>query len=195
MVLGPASVSGLASRGAGVDVEPVSEEQAPTIGFFAMNSVLPTGAQTLSASDVRAVSAGALARWGNVVLIEDDSARAQRRGAAGVSERADRVLVRLHCIGPKGAFIAAERSYLPGSSRNGTSLRSDLALELIDDFAPVRSVVVCGPHYGTNTRFLEGLTDRCLNAVVEIRPTSIVDGCSSSGVTARAAFSLLTGLQ
>lgn len=174
-MLGPAFGPGLAFSGAGVAVEPVSDRRAPTIDSLGTNAVISTGVQTLSASDVRAVSAGAVARWGTIVLVEDDSARAQRRGAKGVSDRADRVLIRLHCIGPKGAFIAAEQSYVPGSSRNGASLRADLALELIDDFAPVGSVVVCGPQYGTNARFLEGLTDRCLNAVVEIRPTSIVD--------------------
>lgn len=126
----------------------------------------------LTGAAVQRVSPAALSRWNEVILVEDDSARAARLGAAGVADRASKVLMRVHRIGRAGIRIAAEGLYEPG--RRGAALRqrSDLALELLDGISHEGSVVVCGPTYGCSPRFAEGLAARGLDAVVEIRPSS-----------------------
>ncbi len=129
----------------------------------------------LSGAQVKLVSPTALSRWKEIVLVEDDSARSRRRGAAGVSKRASMVVVRVHRIGRSGIRVAAERSYVTGLLRDSDiSQRSDLALDLLDGVFRRGSVVVCGPAYGANPRFLDGLADRGLDAIVEVRPSSRV---------------------
>jgi DNA-cytosine methyltransferase len=124
---------------------------------------------------VRVVSPAALSRWRQIVLVEDDSARAVRRRAAGVADHASTVLVRVHRVGRNGIRVAAERSYVPGLLRDyDAKQRSDLALGLLDGLSCRGSVVVCGPAYGSSSRFLDGLAARRLDAVVEVRPSSPV---------------------
>lgn len=126
----------------------------------------------LSGDDVKLVSPAALSRWKEIVLVEDDSARARRRGAAGVSKRASSVVVRVHRIGRSGIRVAAERSYVTGLLRDSdVSQRADLALDLLDGVFRRGSVVVCGPAYGSSPRFIGGLADRGLDAIVEVRPS------------------------
>jgi len=156
-------------------VKRASEGRGPVQVAAGADVLGAAGAQILSRREVEAVSPLAVARWGEVLLLEDDSARALRRGATGVSDRADRVLIRVHRIGSKGATIAGERTYLPRSGGAGALLRSDLALELLDELATKRAVVVCGPTYGASARFLDELHSRGMEAVVEIRPSSLVD--------------------
>lgn len=129
---------------------------------------------TLSGTDVRLVSPAALSRWQEILLVEDDSARAIRLGAAGVADRASRVLLRVHRIGPSGVRLVDERCYEPGPRGVGSRQRSDLALNLLDDLSCTGSVIVCGPTYGCSSRFLDGLAARGLDAVVEVRPSSLV---------------------
>ncbi|HUZ52465.1 MAG TPA: DNA cytosine methyltransferase [Streptosporangiaceae bacterium] len=128
----------------------------------------------LSSTDVRLVSPAALSRWREILLIEDDSARAIRLGAAGVADRASRVLLRVHRIGRSGIRLVDERCYEPGHRGVGSRQRSDLALDLLDDLSSKGSVIVCGPAYGCSPRFMDGLAARGLDAVVEVRPSSLV---------------------
>src|SRR5262249_46160721 len=112
-------------------------------------------AEILQGDRVQLVSPAALARWREIVLLEDDSARAARLGAVGVSDRTSRVLMQVHRIGRPGVRVAAGREYVPGRpSAAAARQRFDLALELLDQVSCVGSVVVCGPTYGANTRFL-----------------------------------------
>jgi DNA-cytosine methyltransferase len=137
------------------------------------------------------VSPIALSRWREIVLMEDDSARAVRRAEAGVADGAASVLIRAHRIGSKGITVAAERSYVPGFRGPDTKQRSDLALDLVDRVSCAGSVVVCGPAYGCSPSFLQGLAARGLDAVVEIRPSSRVaveQGERPGGVVAASAL-------
>lgn len=118
------------------------------------------------------------ARWPEVLLLEDDSARAHRREIVGVaqSEARSRVTVRLHRISPAGWEVLAKRVYRPGALRERTSGRGKaiIALDLIDGSRSRRNgtVVVAGSVYGCNVCFLSGLADRKLDWVVEVRPST-----------------------
>jgi DNA-cytosine methyltransferase len=129
----------------------------------------------LSAAQVQIVSPSALARWSHLLLVEDDTSRSARRGLTGVAERSNQVLVRVHRIGMTGLQVVGERSYSVGAG--GTADRAAIALSLLDRHRLRDVAVVSGTAYSSNRRFLDGLYDRNLDAVVEIRP--------SSGITRR----------
>lgn len=131
--------------------------------------------ELLPGGSVSSVSPVALARWGEIFLVEDDAKRAVRRGAAGVSDPTARVLIRGHRISREGAAVAGSREYLPRDGRDGAAVRLELALELIDEVAPKRAIVVCGPSYGVSPRFLHELALRRRIAIVEIRPSSVLE--------------------
>ena len=133
-----------------------------------------SGGVILSGTDVQLVSPTALSRWREILLVEDDSDRAVRLGAAGVADRASRVLLRVHRIGRSGIHLIDERFYEPGPRGAGARQRSDLALDLLDGQSCEGSVIVCGPAYGCSPRFMDGLAARGLDAVVEVRPSSLV---------------------
>lgn len=160
----------------------MSVRRGPLIGEEALVAAARTTARTVDGSAeilqgkrVQLVSPAALARWREIVLLEDDSARATRLGAVGVSARASRVLMQVHRICGAGARVAADRVYVPGLSLDADARqRYDLALELLDEVPCAGAVVVCGPTYGTSARFLEGMASRKLDAVVEIWPSSVV---------------------
>ena len=90
-----------------------------------------SGGVILSGADVQLVSPTALSRWREILLVEDDSDRAVRLGAAGVADRASRVLLRVHRIGRSGIRLVDERCYEPGPRGPGARQRSDLALDLL----------------------------------------------------------------
>jgi len=133
-----------------------------------------TGPVLLSGGDVCLVSPAALSRWAGILLIEDDSARSARRGMAGVADGTSNMLLRIHRIDHDGARIVAERSYLPGSRASNATRRPELALDLLDAAEVDGCVVVCGPTYGCSLSFLGGLVERGLDAIAEIRPSSVV---------------------
>src|SRR5262245_40749374 len=99
--------------------------------------------------------------WKEILLVEDNSARANRRRIAGIASRkgASRVAVRLHRIGPTGSDLLAERTYRTGALRRRARAggKATVALELLDTVARRRGIVVtAGPHYGCNAWFLAG---------------------------------------
>ncbi len=156
----------------------------------------------LGGSQVRLVSPAALLRWSEILLVEDDSARAARRGTAGVTDPIISVHLRVHRIDGDGIRVAAEQEYVPGLPRTcDAKPRSNLALDLLDGVSSRRSVVVCGPAYGCSARFLDGLAARDLDAVVEVRPSSVVtlgrsegqgDACIACRLLDRAEWHSLT---
>ena len=131
------------------------------------------------------------AHWKQILLVEDNSSRAQRRIVAGVgpSRAAVDVVLRLHKITPKGILLVGERSYRPGTLNDvaGNRGRAALALELLDE-AKERSsgtLVVAGPSYGGSTWFIEELNGRGFDWVVELpRRTSVRARGSSERVWA-----------
>ena len=128
----------------------------------------------LGGAEAVRVSARALNRWRAIYLVEDNAARAVRRPVEGLARSRSGldVVVRVHRITRSGISTVAEARYTPReparpSKRNG---KSGLALSLLDGLSlEKKSVIVAGPGYG-NTGFFTGLTERNLNAVVEIRP-------------------------
>jgi DNA-cytosine methyltransferase len=111
--------------------------------------------------------------WKQILLLEDNSARALRRKTAGVTTvSGSDVIVRFHRIGPHGISIAGENAYSPGklSERVGVGGRTTLALELLDSIraSTRQSIVVAGPRYGGNQAFTNELKLRGLNWIVEL---------------------------
>lgn len=163
---------GMTSSRRGSLPRPTSTRVLADIGRHVGNG--SSGGVILSGADVQLVSPAALSRWREILLVEDDSARAIRLGAAGVADRASRVLLRLHRIGRSGIRLVDERCYEPGPRGAGTRQRSDLAFDVLDGQSCKGSVIVCGPAYGGSPRFMDGLVARGLDAVVEVRPSSLV---------------------
>jgi DNA-cytosine methyltransferase len=115
-------------------------------------------------------------RWREILLVEDDSARAGRRPIAGVGSRARKspVTIRLHRITAKAHEVIAKKTYRAGALRRRGKQggRAAIALKLIDGIQPRRgTVIAAGPIYGCNGRFLLGLAQRDLDFVVEVRPS------------------------
>ncbi len=116
-----------------------------------------------------------------IILIEDDSARAQRRILAGVTSRRSSpdITIRIHRIKGGKPTVLAEQSYstgdLAGGAREGG--KADLALELLDSLRLHRSrnVIVAGASYGCNGRFLSGLISRGYDFIVELRAGTFVN--------------------
>jgi DNA-cytosine methyltransferase len=175
-----------------VRTDPLIAEEALAPAARTTAHMYDGSAEILQGDRVQLVSPVALARWRDIVLLEDDSARAARLGAVGVSDRTSRVLMQVHRIGGAGVRVAASREYVPGLPRAAVARqRFDLALELLDEVFCAGSVVVCGPTYGGSARFLQGLAARKLEAVVEVWPSSVV-ALSRNGISAdRVAASRL----
>jgi DNA-cytosine methyltransferase len=178
---------GMTSSRMGSVPQPTSASGLADIGHYVGNG--SSGGVILSGTDVRLVSPTALSRWREILLVEDDSARAVRLGAAGVADRASRVLLRVHRIGHSGIRLVDERCYEPGPRGAVTRQRSDLALDVLDGQSCRGSVIVCGPAYGCSPRFMDGLAARGLDAVVEVRASSLValDGRGNGSIRVPAS--------
>jgi DNA-cytosine methyltransferase len=173
---------------------PIARNATMCARFMTTHSRNP-GTVILRGEKVQLVSPSALARWKEIVLLEDDSARSARLGAVGVSDRASSVVLRVHRIGEAGVRIAADREYMPGLLHEAEAKqRADLGLKLLDEVPCLSSVVVCGPAYGASVRFLEGLAARKLDAVVEVWPSSVITlSRNGTGADRVSASQLLAG--
>ena len=145
----------------------IQERTSPFVASDSDRSV-----NMLSGQQVKSVSGVALERWDHLLLVEDDAARAARRGRTGVAERSGTVLVRLHRIGRSGLQVVDERIHVVGG--NGSADKSALALGMLDGRRTNRVVVVAGTSYGSDGRFLDGILNRPFDFVVEIRPSTRV---------------------
>jgi DNA-cytosine methyltransferase len=140
-------------------------------------------------------------RWSEILLVEDNSARSERRRIAGVAATKDsaQVTVRLHRISSAGCEVLAERAYRAGAlkKRAKDGGKATVALDLIDSVRVCQdgTIVVAGPVYGCNPWFLAGLAERGFDFVVEVRPSTLLrrsDGGSGKDPR-RLAVELLRG--
>jgi DNA-cytosine methyltransferase len=134
------------------------------------------------------------ARWTQVLLLEDNSARSHRRKTEGVRTRFDRdVVLRFHKIEVAGISIAAQCAYVPGTLAKlaGSGGIATVALELLDSIPtrPEKTLIVAGPRYGGNQWFMKELQDRGFNWIVELpRNAVVVTDIHSCGVPAIQLF-------
>ena len=126
----------------------------------------------LNGGQVKMVSSEALDHWDHLLLVEDDTARALRRGKPGVADSSTDVMIRLHRVGRSGLKIADERTQPAGQSTGAD--KSTAALEMLDGRTVRGAVVIAGAAYGCSRQFLAGIAARSLDAVVEIRPSSLM---------------------
>jgi DNA-cytosine methyltransferase len=117
--------------------------------------------------------------WSQILLLEDNSARAQRRKTAGLRTHSSRdVVVRFHSIEANGVSIVAERTYSPGtlSKLFESGGRATLALDLLNSLTvlPTKTLVVAGARYGRNQLFTGELSRRGLSWVVELPRSAVV---------------------
>ncbi len=118
--------------------------------------------------------------WSKILLVEDNSARSERRRIAGVAatNSSAQVTVRLHRITSAGCEVLAKRAYRAGALKkhvkNGG--KATVALDLIDSVRGHHNgtVVAAGPVYGCNPWFLAGLAERGFDFVVEVRPSTFL---------------------
>lgn len=157
---------------------------------------------TASASPVRGANLTTIlpSAWGEILLVEDDSARAHRRRIAGIATTSGhpQVVVRLHRISSAGCELLAEQTYRAGALKRRTKDggKATVALQLLDRVLPRRgrSVVAAGPAYGCNASFLAGLEERGLDYVVEVRPsTRLATANGAASPNGRSTVTALLG--
>ena len=110
-------------------------------------------------ADVALTSAGALARWPTIYVLEDNAGRAGRRQVEGLAAAPGHreVVLHVHAITRRGIETVAEDRYRAGELAHRAG-RAAIALALIDAVKPARqAAVVAGPAYGDMRAFLEGL--------------------------------------
>lgn len=120
-------------------------------------------------------------RWGEVLLVEDNSSRAERREISGLTKKrsASAVVVRIHRVFERVAAELGSTQYRPKHLRkgHGVLVRSELALSLVDLYRRknARPLVLAGTTYGSNARFLDGVIERGFPFIAEVRPSEVVD--------------------
>ncbi|MCI0427357.1 MAG: DNA (cytosine-5-)-methyltransferase [Nitrospiraceae bacterium] len=124
-----------------------------------------------------------------ILLVEDNAARSGRRelevkGKNGYAP----ILIRLHRIVGETAEVLSEMSYKIGSLRQQHhGGRGSIALQLLDGVAPLtpRPLVVVGSAYTSNRDFLRGVSQRNLDFVAELRPSTQVEMIAAGARTLR----------
>ena len=114
----------------------------------------------------------------SIVVVEDNTARSNRRSETGVTRpgASPLVLVKLHRVAISGPTVIEQRGYRIGT-RHESGRRMAIALAMIDRARNSRQpgfVLVAGARYGSNSRFLAALIERRLDFATEIRPTTRV---------------------
>ncbi len=129
--------------------------------------------------------------WKQVLLLEDNSARAQRRRTAGIRTAVSRdVLLRLHRITSGGVAVVGEKTYSSSSLGKTAESRTkiNLALDLLDSVRvrSKESLIVTGTRYGGSQIFTSELLRRGFQWAVELpRSAIVVTKDHSRGVLAR----------
>jgi DNA-cytosine methyltransferase len=116
-------------------------------------------------------------RWSEIILIEDDSARAKRRPVVGVRQATAPVMVRIHRILPHNKYqrkLLAESKYTASKRKDKKVFagRARLVIELLGQLRRRfrNAVIVAGPAYGSNQWFISSITSMGLEFVVALRP-------------------------
>src|SRR5260221_14070831 len=94
----------------------------------------PSRGELALASRMRISTLGS-SPWAQILLLEDNSARAQRRKTAGLRRRTSNdVVIRFHRIRSNGISLIAERTYSPGTlgALVESGGKTTLALNLLD---------------------------------------------------------------
>ncbi len=116
--------------------------------------------------------------WKQIIVVEDNAARAERRRLPGVTtfKTGRRVRVCVHRVSAADVVLLAEASYKPGNGKGKNKRKAALALKLIDRVRQRlrQPVVVAGPAYGSNRFFVDGILERGLDLVAMARPSSRV---------------------
>jgi DNA-cytosine methyltransferase len=116
--------------------------------------------------------------WRHVMVLEDDVATSARRRLAPVGgEMSQTVTIRLHEIRDRQPRLLGERKYRAGSLvKRSQGGRAALALELLDEAVGRKrgAVVVANATYGSNRLFLEGIRERGLAFVAEVRASELL---------------------
>jgi hypothetical protein len=117
--------------------------------------------------------------WKQILLLEDNAARAQRRRTAGIRAPVNRdVIVRLHKIASSSIAVVAESAYSPGSLRKTAqgSSRINFALDLLNSikFRPKETVIVTGTRYAGSLEFTRGLLQRGFHWAIELPRRAVV---------------------
>lgn len=114
--------------------------------------------------------------WKYILVLEDDAATNKRRRLIAIGGAVRHAVhVRLHSVGERERKVLAVRTYQAGrlASKRGKG-KAAIALSLIDEHLPKHNaVVVAGATYGSNRHFLQGLLERELPFVVEVRPSEL----------------------
>ena len=137
------------------------------------------------------ISLASSSPWKQVLLLEDNSARALRRKTAGLRELTGTdVILRIHRISASGISIAGEYAYSPGKLGEGG--RATLALALLDSIrASTReTIIVAGSRYGGNRWFIDELGQRGFDWTVELPRSAVISTDSRS--EGRVATDLLS---
>jgi DNA-cytosine methyltransferase len=119
------------------------------------------------------------ARWKQVLLLEDNSARHHRKMTVGVRPLSGtEVVVRFHRIRASSVSVVGENAYSPGTLGDlvGVGGRAKLALNLLDSLRASRreTLIVAGPKYGGNRWFIDGLRQRGFDWTVELPRSAVV---------------------
>jgi DNA-cytosine methyltransferase len=117
--------------------------------------------------------------WKQLLLLEDNSARAQRRRTAGVRALSTReVVLRVHRIRTNRISIAGESAYSPGTLGELARIggRATIALDLLDSIRASRrdTIIVAGPRYGGSQWFIDELRHRRFSWTVELPRTAVI---------------------
>jgi DNA-cytosine methyltransferase len=134
--------------------------------------------------------------WNRILLIEDNAARSERRTVAGVRSKDSLppVFVRLHEINGSMYVKELKKSQI-GSPKRGLrkATRSDLALALLKKAKAngKPQVVVAGSTYACNSDFQTAISQRKLDFVGELRPSTRVKVCKTAGRLATKAVPIL----
>ena len=131
------------------------------------------------------------ARWKQVLLLEDNSARHHRKMSIGVRALSGKeVVVRFHRIRSGSISVVGENAYSPGTLGDlvGVGGRAKLALNLLDSLRAYRreTLIVAGPQYGGNRWFIDGLRQRGFDWTVELPRNAVMvtEGCSEGKIAA-----------
>ena len=134
-----------------------------------------------------------IARFSEILLIEDNSNASERQRRIGVAEgSSNSITVKVHRFNGAAPAIAAAKTYRAGTMRQKRSGRIDLAVRLLERAGPSDScVVVAGTSYGATGAFVQRLAELELPFVLRVRPSTKLTVQNGRNRSSRSAGDLL----